>query len=133
MKIVEYYKKPERRMAGVVVAFCLIVIAVLFILKTIGFGTGLIFPDWLCHILWLCGIWAFLGLGGAMFLYPLRYFILLREKQMGEAFESAFKTLFVLLFVALGAHYHNVNGVIQTYTNWVIFRDYRIGKTDGWK
>lgn len=120
-------------MTGVFAVFVGAVIVVLAVFKTIGVGSGVVFPDWLCHILWLCGIWAFLGLGGAMFLYPLRYFILLREKQMGEAFESAFKTLFVLLFVALGAHYHNVNGVIQSYTNWVMFRDYRIGKMDGWK
>ena len=102
MKIVEYYKKPERRMAGVVVAFCLIVIAVLFILKTIGFGTGLIFPDWLCHVLWLGGSWALLCVIAAMFLYPLRYFIPFREKSLAEAFEAGFKTLFALLFVAFG-------------------------------
>ena len=115
MKIVEYYKKPERRMAGVVVTFSLIVMAVLFILKTIGSGTDLVFPDWLCHVLWLGGSWALFCVVAAMFLYPLRYFIPFREKSLAEAFEAGFKTLFALLFVALGVLFlfGDVLGIIE--------------------
>ena len=44
--------------------------------------------------------------------------------------ENAFGTLTVF---NNRAHYHSTKGIIVPYLNRVLFRDYRIGRVEGWK
>jgi len=115
VKILDYYKKPERRMVGMLVAYLLVVIFVLAVMKTLVMSTGAVLPDLFCHVLWLCGGPGFLILVLTMLLYPLRFFIPIREKSLSESFEAGFVALFLLLFVIIGmmAVFGDVIGMID--------------------
>lgn len=115
MKIFDYYKKPERCMVGMLIAYLLVVIFVLAVLKTFVVSTGAVLSDLFCHALWLCGGPGFLILVLTMLLYPLRFFIPIREKSLSESFEAGFVALFLLLFVIIGmvAVFGDVIGMID--------------------
>ena len=104
MKIVEYYKKPERKAVGLFLCLFVLIWCIAFVLDVANPKNGdeaFFLPDVICHVVYMIINYSIGVSAVALLVLPLRYAIPFRWPSMAMAYKTAFATLFGVWLLAI--------------------------------